>query len=89
MQAGLGKAGEVGFLSIGLNPAMKPVIGANGNFLPEQSQGLVSLGFGDNVRFGGRNAAPRWSVPLIRATVMADGVAVIRGGRLVAGAGRS
>jgi leucyl aminopeptidase (aminopeptidase T) len=89
IQAGLAKAGAVGSLSIGLNPAMKPVLTANGNFLPEQSLGLVSLGFGDNVRFGGTNAAPRWSVPLTGATVMADGVAVIREGRLVAGPGRS
>jgi aminopeptidase len=84
VQSGLAKAGAVGFLSIGLNPAMKPVLSANGNFLPEQSLGLVSLGFGDNLRFGGTNAAPRWSVPLIRATVMADGVAIIRDGRLLA-----
>ncbi len=89
VKGGLSKAGAVGFLSIGLNPAMKPVLGANGNFFPEQSLGLVSLGFGDNVRFGGTNTAPRWSVPLTRATVMADGVAVIRAGRLVSGIGRS
>jgi leucyl aminopeptidase (aminopeptidase T) len=89
IQAGLAKASAVGSLSIGLNPAMKPVLTANGNFLPEQSLGLVFLGFGDNVRFGGTNAAPRWSVPLTGATVMADGVAVIRDGRLVAGPGRS
>jgi leucyl aminopeptidase (aminopeptidase T) len=89
VQGGLGKAGAVGFLSIGLNPAMKPVLGANGNFLPEQALGLISLGFGDNVRFGGTNAAPRWIVPLTHATVLTDGVPVMRDGRLIAGAGRS
>jgi leucyl aminopeptidase (aminopeptidase T) len=82
VQGGLAKAGAVGFLSIGLNPAMNPVLSDKGNFLPEQSLGLVSLGFGDNVRFGGTNAGPRWSVPLTRATVLADGVAVLRDGRL-------
>jgi hypothetical protein len=75
----------VGFLSIGLNPAMKPFLSANGNYLPEQSLGLVSLGFGDNRQFGGTNAAPRWTVPLTRATVQADDVAIVRDGRLVAG----
>jgi hypothetical protein len=89
VQAGLAKAGAVGYLSIGLNPAMKPVVGAKENFLPGQSLGLVTLGFGNNVRFGGTNRAPHWSVPLTRATVMADGVAVLRDGRLVAGAGSS
>jgi leucyl aminopeptidase (aminopeptidase T) len=85
VQDGLAKAGAVGFLSIGLNPAMMPVLGANGNFLPEQSLGLVTLGFGDNVRFGGTNAAPRWTVALTRATVLTDGAAVIRDGQLVGG----
>jgi leucyl aminopeptidase (aminopeptidase T) len=84
VQGGLGKAGAMGFLSIGLNPAMKPVLGAGGNFLPEQALGLISLGFGDNVRFGGTNTAPRWVVPLTHATLLADGVAVLRDGRLVA-----
>lgn len=84
VQGGLAKAGSMGFLSIGLNPAMKPVLGAEGNFLPEQSLGLVSLGFGDNLRFGGTNAAPRWVVPLTRATVLVDGVAIVREGRLAA-----
>jgi hypothetical protein len=87
VQGGLGKAGALGFLSIGLNPAMKPVLAANGNFLPEQALGLISLGFGDNVRFGGTNAAPQWIVPLTRATVVTDGVPVVRDGRLVASAG--
>jgi leucyl aminopeptidase (aminopeptidase T) len=89
VQGGLGKAGAVGFLSIGLNPAMNPILGAKGNFLPEQALGLTSLGFGDNVRFGGTNSAPRWIVPLTHATVWTDGVPIIRDGRLVAGPGKS
>jgi leucyl aminopeptidase (aminopeptidase T) len=89
VQGGLGKAGAVGFLSIGLNPAMKPVLDTNGNFLPEQALGLISLGFGDNVRFGSTNTAPRWIVPLTHATVLTDGVPVVRDGRLVASAGGS
>jgi leucyl aminopeptidase (aminopeptidase T) len=83
VQDGLAGAGIVGFLSIGLNPAMKPILGANGNYLPEQSLGLVSLGFGDNRQFGGTNAAPRWTVPLTHATVLADDVAILLDGRLV------
>ena len=51
--------------------------------------GLVSLGFGDNLRFGGTNAAPGWSVPLTRATIVADSVMMLRHGRLVNGALRS
>ena len=89
VQGGLGKAGGVGFLSIGLNPAMTPVLGANGNFLPEQALGLISLGFGDNVRFDGTNAAPGWIVPLTHATVLTDGVPVMQDGRLIARVGRS
>jgi leucyl aminopeptidase (aminopeptidase T) len=89
VQGGLGKAGAMGFLSIGLNPAMKPALSPNGNFFPEQSLGLVSLGFGDNARFGGTNTAPRWVVPLTRATVLVDDVAVIRDGQLVVGTGGS
>ena len=61
VQGALARAGAIGSMSIGLNPAMKPVLGPNGNFIPEQSLGLVSLGFGDNVRFGGTNMAPRWT----------------------------
>jgi hypothetical protein len=79
----------MGFLSIGLNPAMKPALSPNGNFFPEQSLGLVSLGFGDNASFGGTNTAPRWIVPLTRATVLVDDVVVIRDGQLVAGIGGS
>jgi leucyl aminopeptidase (aminopeptidase T) len=89
VQGGLGGAGAMGFLSIGLNSAMKPVLGPNGNFFPEQSLGLVSLGFGDNVRFGGTTTGPHWIVPLTRATLLVDDVAVIRNGQLVAGAGSS
>jgi leucyl aminopeptidase (aminopeptidase T) len=83
VREGLTKAGSVGFLSIGLNPAMRPILSPKGNFLPEQSLGLVSLGFGNNVQFGGSDSAPRWVVPLTRATVAVDGVVVIEGGQLV------
>jgi hypothetical protein len=84
VRGALERAGAIGFMSIGLNPAMKPVLSGNGNFIPEQSLGLVSLGFGHNVSFGGTNTSPRWTVPLLRATVLVDDVAVIRDGRLVA-----
>ena len=87
IRGGLERAGTLSSLSVGLNGAMKPVLGAGGNFLPEQALGLISLGFGDNVRFGGTNAAPRWVVPLTRATVLADGVPIVQDGRLVRGAG--
>ena len=86
VQAAVARAGAVGFLAIGLNPAMRPMLGAAGNFLPEQSRGLVTLGLGDNVRFEGTDTAPRWTVPLTRATVRVDGVAVVRDGRLLAAA---
>lgn len=83
VQDRLAKAGAVGFLSIGLNPAMRPVVSSRGNLLPEQSLGLVSLGFGDNSRFGGPNTNPPWVVPLTHATVMVDGAVIVQGGRLV------
>jgi len=89
VRAVLERAGMIGSVSIGLNPALKPVLGSHGNFIPEQSLGLVSLSFGDNLRYGGTNTAPRWTVPLMRATVLVDGVAVIRDGQIVARVGGS
>jgi leucyl aminopeptidase (aminopeptidase T) len=83
VRGALERAGAIGSVSIGLNPAMKPRLGPNGNFIPEQSLGLVTLGFGDNIRFGGTNTAPRWTVPLLRATVLVNDVAVIRDGHPV------
>jgi leucyl aminopeptidase (aminopeptidase T) len=83
VREGLTKAGSVGFLSIGLNPAMRPVLSPKGNFLPEQSLGLVSLGFGNNVQFGGTDSGPRWVVPLTRATVTVDGVLLVEDGQPV------
>jgi hypothetical protein len=83
VREGLTKAGSVEFLSIGLNPAMEPVLTPKGNFLPEQSLGLVSLGFGNSVQFGGTKSGPRWVVPLTRATVTIDGVILVEDGQLV------
>jgi leucyl aminopeptidase (aminopeptidase T) len=83
VREGLTRAGSVGFLSIGLNPAMEPVLSPKGNFLPEQSLGLVSLGFGNNVQFGGTDSGPRWVVPLTRATVTVDGVLLVEDGQHV------
>ena len=37
------------------------------------------------LRFGGTNAQPRWIVPLTRATVFVDGVAIVSDGRLTVG----
>jgi hypothetical protein len=87
VRGALEAAGAIGFLSIGLNPAMKPVLSANGNFIPEQSLGLVSLGFGNNINFGGTNTSPRWTVPLLRATVLVDDVEVVREGKLLTSVG--
>ena len=69
------------FLSIGLNPTHPNDPSAPRMATDFNSTGVVLVGFGAN---GGSNHEPtNWVVPLPRATVLADGVAVVRDGKLV------
>ena len=75
---------HLSFLSIGLNPTHSNAVRASEMATDFRSAGLVLIGLGSNTRLGGSNAEqPQWVVPLPRATVEADGVAVLRDGVLM------
>jgi aminopeptidase len=73
----------LGMLSIGLNPAIKPVETGRG-FRPWEASGAVVVAFGNNIDLGGKNNTPS-GVPfwLSKATVEIDGKAVVKEGQLV------
>ena len=72
----------VGSLTIGLNPALKPVETGAG-YRPASASGAVSLWFGNNTDLGGKNNTPAAQVFwLSRATVEIDGKVVVREGQL-------
>lgn len=74
----------VGALSIGLNPALKPVETGVG-YRPWEASGAVVLVFGNNTDLGGNNNTPLgYGVWLSRATVEIDGKVIVRDGQLVA-----
>jgi leucyl aminopeptidase (aminopeptidase T) len=83
MRAAPSPADVVGGLSIGLNPALKPVETGLG-FRPVEASGAVVLSFGNNVDLGGKNNTPlSYYVWLSRATVEIDGKAIVRDGQLL------
>ena len=48
--------------------------------------GVVALNFGGNISLGGSlNDTRNWGVPLLRATLEADGTVLVRDGQLVVG----
>ncbi len=77
-------AGRFGSIVIGLNPAIQySHIPSYGPQL-ETSAGAVSLSFGANQAFGGSNppVGGGWTVPLLKATVEADGKVIVKDGKL-------
>jgi leucyl aminopeptidase (aminopeptidase T) len=75
---------RLSMIGIGLNPALTSVRTPAGMPLETAGEGLVALYFGNNRYFGGTNAdGPVWYVPLAKATVSADGKAIVRDGQLV------
>jgi hypothetical protein len=80
---------RVGYISIGLNPAIKPIENNGAFFVTDRGLGLVTVNFGDNRRFGGTNQAGNWFVVLPGATLEADGRAIVRDGRIVEDEARS
>jgi aminopeptidase len=77
-------AGRFGSISIGLNPAIHFTHIPSYSGQLESSAGLVSLSFGANQALGGVNSpmGGGWTVPLLRATVEADGKVIVRDGKL-------
>ena len=73
---------QVGFFSIGLNPAMKAE--AQKGYNPATAAGMVYVGMGNNALLGGTNQATSGnSFPIANATVEVDGTVVVRNGQLV------
>ncbi|HEX8429251.1 aminopeptidase [Hymenobacter sp.] len=73
---------QVGFFSIGLNPAMKSE--AQKGYNPATAAGMVYVGTGNNALLGGTNQATSGnSFPIANATVEVDGTVVVRNGQLV------
>lgn len=72
-----------GSLSIGLNPALKPMLTGVG-YYPSDASGAVVLSIGNNTDLGGRNVTPG-AIPfwLSRATVEIDGKVVVKDGQVV------
>jgi leucyl aminopeptidase (aminopeptidase T) len=77
-------AGRFGSIVIGLNPAVQ--FSHIPSYAPqlEMSAGVVSLGFASNRALGGENppVGGGWTVPLLHATVEADGKVIVRDGKL-------
>jgi leucyl aminopeptidase (aminopeptidase T) len=75
-------ADRLGYVLIGLNPALQPVESGKG-YYPGLASGLVHVGFGYNADLGGANSTPvEKGFPLLRATVTIDGTVVVRDGRV-------
>jgi aminopeptidase len=77
-------AGRFGNIVIGLNPAIHfDHIPSYGGQIAN-SAGLVSISFGNNKALGGVNppVGGGWTVPLLRATVEADGKVIVKDGKL-------
>jgi leucyl aminopeptidase (aminopeptidase T) len=73
---------QLGYFSIGLNPAMKAQ--EQKGFNPNTAAGMVYLGVGGNELHGGQNkAATGNSFPIANATVEVDGTVIVRNGQLV------
>lgn len=85
LQRSLKDAGRFGFIEIGLNPTLKfSRVPRYGGQLDEGA-GIVTIAFGSNQDLGGENGpvAGGWFVPLLRATVEADGKVIVKEGKLV------
>lgn len=85
LKRSLRDAGRFGSIVIGLNPAIRFTHVPSYGTQLENSAGVISIGFGGNQELGGANppVAGGWFVPLLRATVEADGKLIVRDGQLV------
>jgi hypothetical protein len=83
VRASLTPKDRVGYISIGLNPAIKPMENNGAYYTTDRGLGLVTVNFGGNRQFGGRNEGGDWFVVLAGATLEADGRVLVRDGRIV------
>ncbi|HEV8178541.1 MAG TPA: aminopeptidase [Gemmatimonadales bacterium] len=85
VQRSLKEAGRFGNITIGLNPNIK--FEHIPSYAPQlqNAAGAVQIGFSPNQDLGGANppAPGGWSVPLLKATVEADGKVIVKDGKLV------
>jgi leucyl aminopeptidase (aminopeptidase T) len=84
VQRSLKEAGRLGNITIGLNPNVKyDHVPSYGPQL-QNAAGVVQIGFAPNQDLGGANrpAPGGWSVPLLKATVEADGKVIVKDGKL-------
>jgi aminopeptidase len=71
-----------GGISIGLNPELK-VIEDGGDYRPDSAAGIVWISIGDNRMTGGNNnTLGGFGFPIVNATVLVDGKAVVKDGKL-------
>jgi leucyl aminopeptidase (aminopeptidase T) len=84
LQRSFKDAGRFGGIIIGLNPAIKFEHVPSYSPQLENSAGVVSILFGANRGLGGSNdpVPGGWVVPLLKATVEADGKVIVRDGKL-------
>jgi aminopeptidase len=79
------EAGRFGTIVIGLNPGIH--YERVPSYAPQlqNSAGVVSIGFGPNKALGGSNepVPGGWVVPLLKATVEADGKVIVKDGKLM------
>ena len=84
LKRSLKEAGRFGVITIGLNPAVK--FEHIPSYAPQlqNAAGVVQIGFSPNQDLGGANppAPGGWSVPLLKATVEADGKVIVKDGKL-------
>ena len=84
VQRSLKEAGRLGNITIGLNPNVK--YDHIPSYAPQlqNAAGVVQIGFSPNQDLGGANppAPGGWSVPLLKATVAADGKVIVKDGKL-------
>jgi leucyl aminopeptidase (aminopeptidase T) len=84
VQRSLKEAGRLGNITIGLNPNVK--YDHVPSYAPQlqNAAGVVQIGFSPNADIGGANppAPGGWSVPLLKATVEADGKVIVKDGKL-------
>lgn len=72
-----------GSVMIGLNPELKPAINGS-DYYPAEAAGLVYISIGNNIYQGGNNNTRSYlSFPLVNATVLVDGKAIVKDGALV------
>jgi leucyl aminopeptidase (aminopeptidase T) len=84
VQRSFKEAGRLGNITIGLNPNVKYDHVPSHAPQLQNAAGVVQIGFSSNQDIGGSNPPDpgSWSVPLLKATVEADGKVIVKDGKL-------